>query len=144
MPGPYKGYSTQRTTQQNYSKLRYLPSDRDQKAQQCLNDKVSKAQIHGITYITLGTTALRTVLQIFDPGFQVLSHLSSLQTSAEKGTISTLYVIQTGIHCMATADYYFSSIKLDPIVISPHPENNNTVFTKQQKSDPSPLRPGET
>ena len=51
---------------------------------------------------------------------------------------------------MPTADYYFSSIKLDPIVIPSHSENNDTVSTKQQQSedpipeDPSPPRPGET
>ena len=33
----------------------------DQKAQQCLKDRVSKAQIHNITHIMLGKTALRTV-----------------------------------------------------------------------------------
>ena len=48
MPGPYKGYSTQRTTKQNYAKPRHQPSDGDQKAQQCLKDKVSKAQIRDI------------------------------------------------------------------------------------------------
>ena len=58
MPDPYEGYSTQRTTQQNYAKPRHQPSDRDQKAQQCLKDRVSKTQIHNITYITLGKTAL--------------------------------------------------------------------------------------
>ena len=51
---------------------------------------------------------------------------------------------------MPTADYYFSSIKPNPIVIPPHSQNNDTVSKKQQQpedpipEDPSPLRPGET
>ena len=51
---------------------------------------------------------------------------------------------------MPTADYYFSSIQPDPVVIPPCPENNDMVSTKQHQSedpipeDPSPLRPGET
>ena len=102
MLSPYKGYSTQRTTQKNYAKLRHQPSDRDQKAQQHLKDKISKAQIHNITYITLGKSALQTIQQMFDPGFPVSFHLSLLQTSAEKGTIPTLYVVQTDRHCMPT------------------------------------------
>ena len=150
MPGPYKRYSTQRTTQQNHAKPRHQPSERDQRAQQHLKDKVSKAQIHDIAYITLGSTALQKVQQTFDPGFPVLFHLSSLQLSAEKGTIPTLHVIQTGRHCKPTADYYFSSIKPDPIVIPPNSENNDTGSIKQQQpedpipEDQSPLRLGET
>ena len=69
MPGPYRGYLTQRTTQQNHVKPRHQLSDRDQRAQQCLKDKVSKAQICDIAYITLGSTALQMVQQTFDPGF---------------------------------------------------------------------------
>ena len=57
MPGPYKGYSTQRT-QQNYAKPRHQLSDRDQRAQQHLKDKISKAQICDIAHITLGRAAL--------------------------------------------------------------------------------------
>ena len=96
MSGPYKGYSTQRTTQQNQAKFRHQPSDRDQKAQQQLRDKVSKAQIYSIAHITLEKAALRTVHQTFDPGFPVTLHLSPLQASAEKQTIPILHVIQAG------------------------------------------------
>ena len=98
----------------------------------------------------MGKSTLLTVQWTFDPGFPVSLHLSLLQTSAEKGTIPTLYVIQTGRHCMPTADYYFSSTKPDPIVIPPCPEKNDTVLVQQQQpqdpipEDPCPLRPGET
>ena len=52
MTGLYKGYSTQITTQQNYTQPRHQPSDRDQRAQQHLKVKASKAQICSITDIT--------------------------------------------------------------------------------------------
>ena len=117
MPGPYRGYSTQQTTQEKHAKPRHQPSDKDQRAQQWLKDKVFKAQICDVVHITLGPAALHTVYQTFDPGFQVLFHLSPLQGPADKGTIPILYIIQTGRHCISTADYYFSNIKPDPIVI---------------------------
>ena len=67
----------------------------------------------------------------------------------EEGTIPTLNVIQQGKNHIQTTDYYFSSIKPDPIVIPPHPENNEAVQpTQQQPVDPTledlpPLKPGE-
>ena len=44
MPRPYKGYSFQRTIQQNYAQPRHQPSDRDQETQQCLKAKAARAQ----------------------------------------------------------------------------------------------------
>ena len=98
----------------------------------------------------MGPAALRTVYQTFNPGFQVLFHLSLLQVSADKGTIPTLYVIQTDRHCMPIADYYFTNIKPDPIVIPSCTEKKDTTSTQQQQAeDPTqedllPLRPDET
>ena len=41
MPGPYKGFLTQCITQQQYTKPRHQPSDRDQRARDRLRNKVS-------------------------------------------------------------------------------------------------------
>ena len=41
MPGPYKGFLTQRTTKQEHAKLRHQPSDRDQSARDRLRNKAS-------------------------------------------------------------------------------------------------------
>ena len=107
-------------------------------------------KIRDTAYIALGPEALRTVHQTFDPGFQVLFHLSSLQASATIGTIPTLYIMQRDRHCMPTVDYYFTNIKADPIEILPHTEKKDTAPTHQQPAeDPTqhdlpPLRPGET
>ena len=150
MPGPYRGYLIQCTTQQEHAKPRHQPSDRDQRARQRLKEKEFKAKIKCSAYIALGLAALHTVHQTFDPGFPVSFHLSSLTTSTSTGTIPTLYVVQKDRHCMPTADYYFTNIQPDPIMIPPHTRNKSTPTTQQSSAeDPislqsDALKPGET
>ena len=69
MPGPHKGVSTQRTTQQQFAKPRHQPSDRDQHTRDRLRNKVSesKAKIKSRAYLQLGEKALQTVHQTFEP-----------------------------------------------------------------------------
>ena len=62
----------------------------------------------------------------------------------------TLYVIQEGINCMPTTDYFFTSIKPAPIVVT-HPAAYHNKSTEQQAATPDPvpqqthpLRPGDT
>ena len=107
MPGPYKGFLTQCTTQQQHTKPRHQPSDRDQRARDRLRNKVSafQAKIKSPAYIALGTTALQTVYQTFDPDFPVTFHLSMLTTKTDTNTIPMLHVIQEDRHCMSTSDY---------------------------------------
>ena len=152
MPGPYKGFSTQRTTQQQHAKLRHQPSDRDQRARDRLRNKVSafQAKIISPAYIELGTAALQTVNQTFDPDFPVTFHLLMLTTNTDTNTIPTLFVIQEDRHCMPTSDYYFTNIQPDPIIIPPHRGNNSSSTSQQvaakdqisQQTDT--LKPGET
>ena len=71
------------------------------------------------------------------------------------GTIDTntppmLYVIQEGINCMQTTDYFFTSIKPAPLVVT-HPAAHHNKPTVQQAvtQDPishqtHPLWPGKT
>ena len=133
MPGPYKGFLTQCTTQQQHAKPRHQPSDRDQRARDRLRNKVSafQAKFKSPAYIALGATALQTVYQTFDPDFPVTFHLPMLTTKTAVNTIPTLYVIQTDRHCMSTSDYYFTNIQPDPIIIPPH-RGNNSSSTPQQ------------
>ena len=35
----------------------------------------------------------------------------------DTGTTPTLFVIQEGIHCMPTTDYYFTNIQPEPIIV---------------------------
>ena len=125
MPGPYKGFLTQCTTQQQHINPRHQPSDRDQRARDRLRNKVPafQAKIKSPAYIALSAAALQTVYQTFDPNLPVTFHLPILTTKTDTNTIPTLFVIQEDRHCMPTSDYYFTNIQLDPIVIPPHSEN---------------------
>ena len=60
------------------------------------------------------------------------------------------YVIQEGINCMPTTEYFFTSIKPEPIVVTHHRENHIKLIAQQAATqDPvsqqtHPLRPGKT
>ena len=152
MPRPYKGFSTQRTAQQQHTKPRHQPSDRDQRARDRLRNKVFafQAKIKSPAYIALGAVALQTVYQTFDPDLPVTLHLLMLPTKTDTNTIPTLFVTQEDRHCMPTSDYYFTNIQPDPIVIPPHRENNSGSTSQQvaakdqipQQTDT--LKPGKT
>ena len=153
MPGPHKGVSTQCTTQQQFAKPRHQPLDRDQQARDRLRNKISesKAKIKSCAYLQLGEKALQTVHQTFEPNILVILHLPALtNTTADTDTIPTLFVIQEGIHCMPTTDYYFTNIQPEPIIVSPHRRNHSEQTAQHAASkDPvsqqtHPLWPGET
>ena len=102
MPGPHKGVSTQRTNQQQLTKPRHQPSDRDKQARDKLRNK---AKIKSCAYIQLGEKALQTVHQTFEPNIPVILHLPALaNTTPDTDTVPMLFVIQEGIHCMPTTD----------------------------------------
>ena len=46
MPGPHKGVSTQRTTQQTFAKPRHQSSERDQQAKDRLRHKPNLKALH--------------------------------------------------------------------------------------------------
>ena len=113
MPGPHKGVSTQHTTQQQFAKPRHQPSERDQQARDRLRNKISesKAQIKSRAYLQLGEKALQTVHWAFEPNIPVILHLLALaNTTMDTDTVPMLFVIQEGIHCMPTTDYYFTNV----------------------------------
>ena len=103
------------------------------------------------TYIQLGEKTLQTVHQTFAPDIPVVLHLPALtDTTIDTDTLPMLYVIQEGINCMLTTDYFFTSIKPEPIVVTRH-RDNHTKPTVQQAAtqDPfsqqtHPLWPGKT
>ena len=148
MPDPHKGVSTQRTNQQVLAKPRHQPSERDQQARDRLRQK---AKIKSRAYIQLGEKVLQTVHQTFEPNIPVILHLPALtNTTTDTDTVPMLYVIQEGINCIPTTDYFFTSIKPEPIVVSCH-RGKHSKLTAQQAAtqDPvlqqtHPFRPGET
>ena len=94
---------------------------------------------------------LQTVHQTFEPNIPIILHLLALtNTTTDTDTVPTLFVIQEGINCMPTTDYFFTSIKPKPIIVSPH-RGNHSKLTGQQAATQDqvsqqthPLQPSET
>ena len=148
MPGPHKGVSAQCNKQQVLVKPRHQPSERDQQAREKLREK---AKIKSHAYIQLGEKALQTVHQTFAPDIPVILHLPALVNSTiDTDSPPMLYVIQEGINCMPTTDYFFTSIKPAPIVVTrPRPHHSKPTAQQAVTQDPvsqqtQPLWPGKT
>ena len=81
----------------------------------------------------------------------MILHLPALVNSImDTDTLPMLYITQEGINCIPTTDYFFTSIKPAPIVVT-HPKAHCSKPTTQQAAtqDPvsqqtHPLQPGET
>ena len=130
------------------AKPRHQPSERDQQARERLRQK---AKIKSHAYIQLGEKVLQTVHQTFEPDIPVIPHLPALaNTTIDTDTVPPLYVIQEGINCMPTTDYFFTSIKPKPIVVTLHRAKQNKPTAQQVTTqDPvsqqtHPLQSGET
>ena len=118
------------------AKPRHQPSERDQQARERLR---LKAKIKSHAYIQLGEKILQTVHQTFEPDIPVILHLLALtNTTIDTDTVPTLYVIQEGINCMPTTDYFSTSIKPEPIVVTRH-RGNYTKLTAQQAATQDPV-----
>ena len=81
----------------------------------------------------------------------MILHLPALtNTTIDTDTVPPLYVIQEGINCMPTTDYFFTSIKPEPIVVTRHRGNySKSIVQQAANQDPvsqktHPLWPGET
>ena len=128
MPGPHEGVSTQRTNQQVLAKPRHQSLERDQLARERLRQK---AKIKSRAYIQLGEEVLQIVHQTFEPNIPVILHLLALaNTTIDTDTVPPLYVIQEGINCMPTTDYFFTSIKPEPIVVTCHRAHHSKQCNK--------------
>ena len=148
MPGLHKGVSTQCTNQQVLVKPRHQPSERDQQARERLRQK---AKIKSRAYIQLGEQVLQTIQQTFEPNIPVILHLPALaNTILDTDAGPPLYVIQEGINCMPTTDYFFTSIKPEPIVVTRRTAHHSKPTAQQAATQDlvsqqtHPLQPGET
>ena len=127
---PHKGASTQRHKQHVLAKPRHSPSDRDQQARQKLQQK---AKIRSQAYIQLGEDTLKTIHKTFQPGVPVILHLPALtdgSLSSKETTNPTLFVIQGGLSCLETTDYFFTNIEPKPIIVE-HPAAHHSTSTSQ-------------
>ena len=132
----HKGASTQHHNQQVLAKPRHQPSDRDQQAREKLKQK---ATIKSGTYIQLGEGALQTVHRTFEADIPVIFHLPALvDGSIHSDSLPTLYVIQEGINCMETTDYFFTNIK-PALIIVMHPAAHQNKPAAQQAATWDPV-----
>ena len=147
---PHKGASTQHHNHQVLAKPHQQHSDRDQQVRKKLKQKV---KIKSQAYIQLGEEALQIVHQTFQPDTPVILHLPALVDStidSNPNSLPTLYVIQDGINCMPTTDYFFTNIKPALIIVMCQAAQQNKPTVQQAATwDPvsqqtHPLQPGET
>ena len=85
-------------------------------------------------YIQLGEEALQIVHRTFQPDTPVILHLPALvdgTIDSNPNSLPTLYVIQDGINCMPTTDYFFTNIK-PALIIVMHPAAHQNKPTAQQ------------
>ena len=109
---PHKGASTQCHNQQVLAKPHHQPSDRDQQAREKLQQKV---KIKSRVYIQLGEH------RTFQPDTPVILHLVALADGSLDSNLNSppiLYVIQEGINCLPTTDYFFTNVKPALIIIT--------------------------
>ena len=110
MPGSHRSASTQHHNQQVLAKSQHQPSERDQQAREKLRQN---AKIKNCAYIQLGEKALQTVHETFTPDIPVFLHLPALvDGTIDSDPPPTLYVIQEGINCMPTNDYFLQTLNL--------------------------------
>ena len=127
---PHKGASTQQYNQQVLAKPRHSPSNRDQQARQKLQQKV---KIRSLAYIQLREDTLKTVHRTFQPGVPVILHLHLTDGSLnlKENTTPTLFMIQEGLNCLETTDYFFTNIEPKPIIVE-HPPAHHSTSTSHQ------------
>ena len=80
----------------------------------------------------------------------ILHFLALENNTIDSDTVPPLYVIQEGINCIPTTDYFFTSIKPEPIVVTRHRAHHSKPTAQQAATqDPisqqtHPLQPGKT
>ena len=140
----------QHHNQQVLAKPHHYPSDRDQQVREKLQQKV---KTKSRAYIQLGEKTLQTVHRTFQPDIPVILHLLALADGSlhSKSTSTpTLFVIQEGLNCLETTDYFFTNVKPAPIIVKhsavhqnePLPQHAASGYPISQQTHPQ--QPGET
>ena len=135
---PHKGASTQHHNQQVLAKPHHQPSNRDQQVREKLQQK---AKIKSRAYIQLGEEALQIVHRTFQPDTPVILHLPALADGSLDSNLNSppiLYVIQEGINCLPTTDYFFTNVKPAPIIVT-HPAVHQNKPTLLQAAIQDPI-----
>ena len=147
---PHKGASTQQHNQQVLAKPHHNPSDRDQQTREKLQQK---AKIKSRAYIQLGEETLQTIHRTFQPDIPVILYLLALADGSlhsQSTSTPTLFVIQEGLNCLETTDYFFTSVK-PVLIIVQHPAAHDNNPPPQQAASIDPIsqqthsqQPGKT
>ena len=79
----------------------------------------------------------------------ILHLLALVNSTVDTNMPPTLYVIQEGTNCMPTTDYFFTSIKPAPIVVTRPTAHHKKPTAQAATQDPvsqqtHPLQPGKT
>ena len=147
---PHKGASTQCHNQQVLAKPHHQPSNRDTQVRKKLQQK---AKIKSRGYIQLGEEALQIVHRTFQPDTPVILHLPALadgSLDSNSNSLPILYIIQEGINCLPTTDYFFTNVEPAPIIVTcPVAHQNKPTSLQAATQDPisqqtHPSQPGET
>ena len=91
-------------------------------------------------YIQLGEETLQTVHRTFQPEVPVILHLLPLtdgSLNSKSTSTPTLFVIQEGLNCLETTDYFFTNIEPAPIIVK-------RPAVHQNKSPPQQPASGDT
>ena len=120
--------------QQVLAKPHHHPSDRDQQVREKLQQKV---KIKSQAYIQLGEETLQTVHITFQPDIPVILHLPALADGplhSKSTSTPTLFVIQEGLNCLETTDYFFTNIKPALIIVKRSAVHQNKPLHQQSTS----------
>ena len=110
-------------------------------------------KIRSRAYIRLGEETLQTVHRTFQPEVSIILHLQALvdgSLNSKSTSTPTLFVIQEGLNCLETTDYFFTNIEPAAIIVkcpavhqnkSPHQQPTSGDAISQQTH---PQQPGET
>ena len=85
-------------------------------------------------YIQLGEEALQIVHRTFQPDTPVILRLPALADGSLDSNLNPppiLYIIQEGLNCLPTMDYFFTNVKPAPIIVT-HPITHQNKPTLQQ------------
>ena len=147
MPGPKRGFTTPHTCATVDSSVRNNPSDRDRKAHEKLQEKVSDFQItfDDKIYLSIGLEAKQDIYNSFNPNEPLDIHLDPPSTDQPP----LVQIKQKGKPSIYTIDFYFTNKLPSNFTVRPQGTNNNSHNANQaEAADPTlfktdPLQPGE-
>ena len=147
MPGPKRGFTTPHKCATVDSLVRNHPSDRDRKAREKLQEKVSDFQVtfDDNIYLSIGLEAKQDIYNSFDPNETYDIHLEPPSTDQPP----LVEIKQKGKPLVYTTDFYFTNKLPSNIVVQPQGTNNNSPNANQAEAanptffEADPLQPGE-